>query len=148
MEQFVDKSGGSEHDVALVGPRNRRLIVRSTIKDSYGFAFRSPAQYLKRLENFNMAFPALQMRVIGVSRNARGNGVVWTAQPFVEGWEFAEDSHLRKALEKAGWERVGSDTVYRHKLSGLVIRDAHTGNVLTDGKHLYPVDVIIDEIPA
>ncbi len=95
-----------------------------------------------------MAFPALQMRVIGVSRNARGNGVIWTAQPFVEAREFAEDSHLRKALEKAGWARVGSDTVYRHKLSGLMIRDAHTGNVLTDGKHLYPVDVIIDEMPA
>jgi predicted RNA binding protein YcfA (HicA-like mRNA interferase family) len=146
--QFVEKSGGSEHDVALVGPRNWRLIVRSTIKDSYGFAFRSPSQYLKRLENFNVAFPGLQMRMIGVSRNARGNGVIWTVQPFVDGWEFAEDSQLRKALEKAGWVRVGSDTVYRHKASGLVIRDAHTGNVLTDGTHLYPIDVIIDEMPA
>jgi hypothetical protein len=145
--QFAETSGGGEHDVALVGGRNWRLIVRSTINDSYGFAFRSPAQYLKRLEHFNFAFPALQMRVIGVSRNARGNGVIWTAQPFVEGWEFAEESQLCKALEKAGWTRVGSDTVYQHKRSGLVIRDAHTGNVLTDGKHLYPVDVIIDDWP-
>ena len=70
-----DSGGGTEHDVWFVNEqKDGRIVIRSTILDSYGFQGRSPAQYLKRLEDYNQAFPALQTRLIGVSRNARGNG--------------------------------------------------------------------------
>ena len=49
--------GGSEHDVYYVGTSPHRVVIRSTIKDSYGYAFRSPAQYLKRLEDNITVFP-------------------------------------------------------------------------------------------
>jgi len=100
---------------------------------------------LKRLEDFNRAFPSIQTRMIGVSKNARGNGVIWTVQPFVEAREFKEESQLQKALEKKGWERLGSGAVYRHKATGVVIGDAHGGNVFHDEGELYPVEVIVSD---
>lgn len=109
-----DKGGGSEHDVYVFDDGDNAIVIRSTIQDSYGFRHRSPAQYLKRLENYNNRFPGIQMRMIGVSLNARGNGVIWTAQPFVEGKEFKEEAQVQKALEKRGWKRITSEEpVYR-----------------------------------
>jgi hypothetical protein len=139
------KGGGSEHDVYIVGVEGGFIVIRSTIKDSYGFSHRSPAQYLKRLQDYNKAFPGIQTRMIGVSKNSRGNGVIWTAQPFVEGRVFNEESALQKALESKGWERQGSDTIYRHKDTGVVMRDAHSSNVLHQGAELFPIDVIVTD---
>jgi hypothetical protein len=142
------KSGGSEHDVYLFPDTDISVVVRSTIKDSYGMGFSSPAQYLKRIEDYNTVFPEHPIKVIGVSLNRRGNGVVWTAQPFVAGREFDSESDLQQALEDAGWERISSNTIYRHKKTGVVISDAHSGNVLFHNNGLYPIDVIIEEVPA
>ncbi len=64
-------ASGSEHDVYVVGKTQNILVIRNTIKDSYGFAHNSPAQYLQRLAHHNSVFPGLQVRVIGVSQNAR-----------------------------------------------------------------------------
>jgi hypothetical protein len=147
LKQVRKRAGGGEHDVFLHGTKTTPLVLRSTINDSYGLQGRSPAQYLKRVEDYNATFPALQMRVIGVSKNTRGNGVVWTAQPFVEGREFKEDSDLQRAMEKAGWKRISSDTTYEHTTTGAVIQDVHTGNVLTDGTDLYPIDVVVLKRP-
>jgi hypothetical protein len=152
INALPDKTGGSEHDVRITKVKGNRVVLRNTIKDSFGFDGRSPAQYLKRLENYNELFPALQVRVIGVSRNKRGNGVIWTAQPFVEGKQFPNDAALHTELRKKGWERIDKDydenIIFRHKASGVVMRDVHKGNVLQAGKELYPIDVIIDEVPA
>ena len=147
ISKLGKRAGGTEHDVYILDDGKYPLVIRNTILDSYGFAHSSPAQYLKRLEDYNRVFPSLQVRVIGVSTNVRGNGVVWTAQPFVAGREFKSDAALRKAMEARGWARISGDTVYRHKETGVVISDAHTGNVLYRGGELYPIDVIIEEIP-
>lgn len=149
------RAGGNEHDVFIVGSAPNKVVIRKTVKDSYGFAFRSPSQYLKRIDDYNRTFPNLQVRVIGVSRSPvlgrlsdnHGNGVVWTAQTFVEGEEFANESDLQKAMEAHGWEHV-KDLEYRHKETGAVIDDAHTGNVLHRGDELLPIDVIIKRTPA
>jgi|GEM_PF-6987949 len=140
------KGGGSEHDVYFAGTAKNPIVIRSTIQDSYGFRHRSPAQYLKRLQDFNAAFPGIQMRMIGVSQNARGNGVIWTAQPFVEGREFKDEKALQKELEARGWERLGSDTNYRHIETGVVITDAHGSNILKKGRELFPIDVIVSNL--
>lgn len=142
------RAGGHEHDVYLAGrDPSTLLVIRNTVKDSYGFAHRSPAQYLKRLEDYNRAFPDIQTRVIGVSTNERGNGVIWTVQPFVDGHEFDSDADLRKAMEGHGWER-GVDITYKHRRTGVVIHDAHTGNILWKGNELFPVDVVVEHPPA
>lgn len=111
---------------------------------------RSPAQYLQRLQHYNAAFPGIQTRLIGVSRNTRGNGVIWTAQPFVEALELKDDKRLQSLLEAKGWVRIdgpGDDNiVYRHTPTGAIIRDAHTGNILVKGQELYPIDVIVTDL--
>ena len=145
-----DKGGGTEHDVYIVDDGENPIVIRSTILDSYGFQGRSPAQYLKRLEDYNQAFPALQTRLIGVSRNARGNGVIWTAQPFVEAAELKDDKRLQSLLEKKGFVRIDTagdeNIIYRHTATGAVIHDAHAGNVLVKGDELYPIDVIVTDL--
>lgn len=134
---------GSEHDVYMLGDGKDQIVIRNTTKDSYGFAHTTPAQYLQRLEDYNRAFPELQIRVIGVSQNERGNGVIWTVQPFAGGKEFASEAGLRKALGKKGWEHLG-DLKYRHQQTGVTIDDAHVGNVLHRGGELFPIDVIVE----
>lgn len=150
MAALGERGGGSEHDVYVTGEEGHLVVIRSTIQDSYGFRGRSPAQYLKRLKDYNRVFPALQTRMIGVSQNARGNGVIWTAQPFIEGREFEDDRALQEEMERRGWERIDKDfdenILYRHAGSGVVIRDAHGGNVLVKGDELFPVDVIVDDV--
>ncbi len=138
--------GGSEHDVYVLGETGGLIVIRSTINDSYGFRFRSPAQYLKRLQDYNTVFPGIQTRLIGVSQNSRGNGVIWTAQPFVEGKAFNDERSLQNALEQRGWVRLGSDTIYQHHETGVVFRDAHSDNVLYRGDEIYPIDVIVTDI--
>jgi hypothetical protein len=138
--------GGSEHDVYVAGEAGCLVVIRSTINDSYGYRMRSPAQYLRRLQNYNAVFPGIQTRLIGVAQNSRGNGVVWTAQPFVEGRAFNDERRLQEALELRGWERLGSDTIYRHKETGVVFHDAHSDNVLYRGNEIYPIDVIVTDV--
>lgn len=85
MEEIesLSSDGGSEHKVYLDAVEG--VVFRKTINDSYGFSYKSPAQYLKRLVDYATLFPEIEMALIGVSKNERGNGVVWTRQNFVEG---------------------------------------------------------------
>jgi hypothetical protein len=145
------RAGGNEHDVYIVGESPNRLVIRSTAKDSYGLAFASPAQYLQRMADYNATFPELAIEMIGVSRapvmgrlsDTHGNGVVWTAQPFVEGPEFHNQDDLTAAMQANGWDHV-RDAEYRHRETGAVIDDAHTGNVLlTPEGGIVPIDVIV-----
>jgi hypothetical protein len=145
-----DKGGGTEHDVYIIDEGSVPIVIRSTIMDSYGFRGRSPAQYLKRLSDYNTVFPGIQTRMIGVSLNSRGSGVIWTAQLFVEGTEFNDDEQLQREMEGRGWERIDKDydenIIYRHLQTGVVIRDVHGGNVLKKGKEIYPIDVVVTDL--
>lgn len=74
--QAGPKGGGSEHDAwVLLGPQGK-VVIRRTIRDSYGFRFSSPFQYLKRMAVFSAQVPCAAVRFLGVSRNPRGNGVI------------------------------------------------------------------------
>lgn len=147
-------AGGNEHDVFIVGDPPNRVVIRKTVKDSYGFAFRSPSQYLKRIDDYNRVFPNIQVRVIGVSRSPvlgklsdnHGKGVIWTAQTFVEGTAFANSADLHTAMVAHGWERL-KGLEYRHKETGVIIDDVHHGNVLQRDGNLFPIDVVIKHIP-
>lgn len=146
----VETAGGSEHDVYVVGSGDNRLVIRNTANGNYGNrAGLTPADYLKRLDDYNRTFPALQMRVIGVSKDAKGRAVIWTAQPFVAGSEFATQAELQKAMEADGWTHDGyaGQPRFVHKATGTVIEDAHTGNILHRDGELFPIDVQIERMP-
>ena len=76
--------------------------------------------------------------MIGVSQNVRGNGVIWTVQPFVEGKHFKEESQVQRELESRGWLRMGSGATYRHNQAGVIMSDAHAGNIIVNGQELIP----------
>jgi hypothetical protein len=140
-------SGGREHDVYQIAGGEEDIIIRSTINDSFGFAGRSPAQYLGRLRDYNYVFPELQTRLIGVSLNERGNGVIWTVQPFVEGAEFKALRQLTGAMTAAGYKRIsGVEERFIHDPTGIILNDVHPGNVLHRAGELYPVDVIVENL--
>jgi hypothetical protein len=67
-------SGGREHDVYQIAGGDEDIIIRSTINDSFGFAGRSPAQYLGRLRDYNYMFPELQTRCHLDCPAVRGRG--------------------------------------------------------------------------
>lgn len=142
--------GGAEHDAYIVGEPQSRVVIRSTIKGSFGnTSTDSPVQYLQRLADYNQTFPDLQTRLIGVSQREDGTAVIWTAQTFVPGEEYASQSDLDAAMRAHGWFEVGTNThKYRHKETGAVIEDVHRGNVLHIGDELFPIDVIVDKKPA
>lgn len=142
-------SGGQEHDAYIVGEEHNRVVIRSTIAGSFGStSTHSPVQYLKRLEEYNQLFPSHQVRMIGVGQREDGTAVVWTAQPFVAGEEFATQAELDAAMRQKGWFEVGTNShKYRHRETGAIIEDVHRGNVLHIGDELFPIDVIVDALP-
>lgn len=55
----------------VVGSGDNKLVIRNTANGNYGNrAGLTPSDYLKRLDDYNRTFPALQMRVIGVSKDS------------------------------------------------------------------------------
>lgn len=145
-----ENQGGAEHDVYIVGAPQDRVVIRSTIPGSFGnTSTDSPVAYLKRLKEYNQLFPSLQVRVIGVSQHDDGTALVWTAQQFIAGEEFATQAQLDAAMRARGWFEVGTNShKYRHKVTGAVIEDVHRGNVLHIGDELFPIDVIVEKLPG
>ena len=147
------ESQGAEHDVFITGVGDEKLVIRNTANGVYGpTKDTSPAQYIQRLEENNEVFPGMQMQILGVSEDAEGNAVIWTAQEFVEAREFNTEAELEAALGEKGWVKIGSPHVdtfnYKHTTSGAIIQDAHTGNVLVDKNgNLHPIDVMIEKMP-
>jgi len=84
-----------------------KVVIRRTIHDSYGFRFSSPFQYLRRMAEFSAQVPAAAIRLLGVSRNPRGNGVIWTVQPYIEGTHLTQ-TELVADLKLQGWQPAGS----------------------------------------
>lgn len=139
--------GGEEHDAYIVGDAPNQVVIRQTVRGEFGNTSQhSPVEYLKRLEAYNQTFPHLQTRMIGVHEDADGNVSILTAQQFVKGEEFASQRELDAAMRANGWFTFGmNDYEYRHRETGAVIEDAHTGNVLHIGNELFPIDVIVQK---
>ena len=79
-----------------------KVVIRRTINDSFGFRFSSPFQYLRRMAEFSAQVPAAAVRFLGVSINARNNGVIWTVQPYIEGTHPHRRNSSPISLPKAG----------------------------------------------
>lgn len=146
-----ENRGGTEHDAYIVGEANNQVVIRSTVKSGFGLTSSdSPVQYLKRMEEYNATFPYLQIRVIGISQNSDGVPVIWTAQSFIHGERFRSHDELSAAFANKGWFKANapdSPFSYQHKETGTVIDDAHIFNVLHIGDGLYPIDIIVKEVP-
>jgi hypothetical protein len=141
------KGGGSEHDAWVVLGPEGKVVIRRTINDSYGFRFSSPFQYLRRLAEFSEQVPAAPVSFLGVSKNSRGNGVIWTAQPYIEGTHPTQ-SELVAELREQGWQPAGSKhnhLVFEHALSGVRMHDVHAGNFIHQKNGaLIPIDVFFE----
>jgi len=74
--------------------------------------YRTPAEYLQRWRLSNAAFPDLAVSFIGYTRNSRGNGVVLTSQPYLEGTKRPQKA-VDAAFSKLGFQRIaGGDPSY------------------------------------
>ena len=148
--QATPKGGGSEHDVWKIETLHGAVVIRRTINDSYGFRFSSPFQYLRRLAEFSEQVPAAAIRFLGVSLNLRGNGVIWTVQPYIEGTHPTQ-RELVAELASQGWRPAGSlhnHLVFEHAATGIRMHDVHAGNFIRrkDGT-LVPIDVFFEGFP-
>jgi hypothetical protein len=149
--QADPKGGGSEHDAWVVMGKEGKVVIRRTINDSYGFRFSSPFQYLRRMAEFSDQVPAVAVRFLGVSRNARSNGVIWTVQPYIEGTHPTQ-AELVADLASQGWRPAGSlhnHLVFEHVPSGIRMHDVHAGNFIRQKNGvLIPIDVFFEGLPT
>ena len=151
--EVYESHGGMEHDAYIVGDAPNKVVIRSTTKGEFGHANKhSPADYLKRIDNYNKLFPDLKIEMIGVHQDSDGSAQIWTAQKFAPGNPFKSDAELDAALRKKGWYQEGISAPglpkrYKHKESGAIIADVHPDNILHDGDNLYPIDVIVEKLP-
>jgi len=145
------KGGGSEHDAWKIETPTGAVVIRRTINDSYGFRFSSPFQYLRRMAEFSAQVPSAAVEFLGVSRNARGNGVIWTVQPYIEGTHPTQ-AELIADLASQGWRPVGSlhnHLVFEHHPSGIRMHDVHAGNFIRQKNgSLIPIDVYLEGLPT
>jgi len=158
--EVAEASQGEEHDVYIVGGEGNQVVIRNTANGQYGpNTDTSPSHYLQRLEENNQVIPDLQIRVIAVYEDADGHAVIWTVQRFVEGQEFKSEEDLEVAMAAKGW--VADSVIaqeapiplssisyrYHHAETGIIIQDAHIGNVLFIGDELFMIDVIVEKLP-
>jgi hypothetical protein len=148
--QAGPQGGGSEHDAWVVTGKQGKVVIRRTINDSYGFRFSSPFQYLRRMAEFSDQVPVAAIRFLGISLNKRGNGVIWTVQPYIEGTHPTQ-AELVAELKSQGWQPAGSlhnHLVFQHVPTGIRMHDVHAGNFIRQKNgNLAPIDVFFEGIP-
>lgn len=146
-QQAGIQGGGSEHDGWVVECSGRRIFIRRTIKDSYGFAHSSPFQYLQRIADVSAIVPNAPIQFLCMSQNSRGNGVIWTVQPYIEG-THPNLPELVRFLEAHGWIEIKSKPehlIFQHKATGITMHDAHPGNFIKTTKgEFIPIDVFFE----
>lgn len=148
--QAGPQGGGSEHDAWVVMGNEAKVVIRRTINDSYGFRFSTPFQYLRRMAEFSAQVPAAAVSFLGVSRNARGNGAIWTVQPYIEGTHPTQ-AELVADLKLQGWHPAGTlhnHLVFQHLPTGSRMHDVHAGNFIRQKNGiLIPIDVFFEGLP-
>ncbi|NQX00122.1 hypothetical protein HQ447_05635 [bacterium] len=99
------------------------------------------------MAEFSEQVPAAPVSFLGVSKNSRGNGVIWTAQPYIEGTHPTQ-TELVAELKALGWQPAGSrhnHLVFEHTLSGVRMHDVHAGNFIRQKSGaLIPIDVFFE----
>jgi hypothetical protein len=145
------KGGGSEHDAWVVTGKDGKVVIRCTIQDSYGFRFSSPFSYLRRMAEFSSQVPSASVSFLGVSRNVRGNGVIWTVQPYIEGTHPTQ-AELVAELKLQQWKPAVTQhnhLVFEHIPSGIRMHDVHAGNFIRQKNGtLIPIDVFFEGLSS
>jgi hypothetical protein len=141
------KGGGSEHDAWKIETSQGAFVIRRTIQDSYGFRFSSPFSYLRRMAEFSRQVPNAAVSFLGVSRNLRGNGVIWTVQPYIEGTHPTQ-AELVAELKLQQWKPAVTQhnhLVFVHIPTGIRMHDVHAGNFIRQNNgSLIPIDVFFE----
>jgi hypothetical protein len=141
------QGGGSEHDAWVLMGQEGKVVIRRTIQDSYGFRFSSPFSYLRRMAEFSSQVPCAAVSFLGVSRNVRGNGVIWTVQPYIEGTHPTQ-AELVAELKLQHWKPAVTQhnhLVFVHTPTGIRMHDVHAGNFIRQNNgSLIPIDVFFE----
>ncbi len=137
---------GNEHDVAAFTKETPPFVIRQTKLDMFGLPWATPAEYLQRWRLSNAMFPKTASSFIGYTENARGNGVILTAQRYFEGKKKPQ-KEIDAALAKLGFEKTPGDaTSYRHPATKVEIHDAKPDNIIFDkAGNMQPFDVWIND---
>ena len=145
------KGGGSEHDAWVVMGKEGKVVIRRTIQDSFGFRFSSPFSYLRRMAEFSTQVPSAAVSFLGVSRNVRGNGVIWTVQPYIEGTHPTQ-AELVAELKLQHWKpavTLHNHLVFEHVPTGIRMHDVHAGNFIRQKNgNLIPIDVFFEGLSS
>lgn len=137
---------GNEHDVLAFTTGVAPFVIRLTKRDMFGMPGRTPGEYLQRWRLSNALFPAAAASFAGYAVNVRGNGIILTAQPLIEGIRKRPKAIAAAFQERDFFPIPGSPHAFRHPGSGIEIYDAHEGNVIfqRDGGIL-PIDVWVND---
>jgi len=137
---------GAEHQVYFDSENN--LAIKITLSGTYGHsafergAAASPEDYFQRLDFHNWLFPN-ETRIIGI---APDTAQIITSQPWVSRTDACTPPEIDEYLAKRSFAMFPideRDSGHYNCTNGLVILDAHPGNVIKSGNHLFPIDLVI-----
>jgi Serine/Threonine/Tyrosine Kinase found in polyvalent proteins len=138
---------GAEHNVWMfdasdAGP----FVIRATKCDMFGMPHRTPAEYFARWLLFNQLFPDAAVTFICYTQNARGNGVIFTSQRYIDGTKKSQQV-ITRAMARLGFiKQRGTETSYIHASTGIEIHDAKPDNVIFDRSgNMIPIDVWVND---
>ena len=137
---------GNEHNVLAFTKGKHPFVIRLTKLDMFGLPGRTPAEYLQRWRLSNAAFPDAAVSFLAYTRNSRGNGVILTSQPYLEGIKKSQKA-IDRAFDLLGFQSVpGEPTSYLNPHTEVEIHDAKPDNVLFDPQgNMLPFDVWIND---
>lgn len=135
VAQWKNIGGQSEHHVLLAPDKSR--VLKTTIPPNFG-AGGCVAAYARNLRRCNAVFGD-EIRFEGILR-AEGGPMIVTTQPYTEGDE-PEIEEIAAWFQAQGYESCGYNQ-WRHPDTGVVIADAHEGNLIkTPEGDLIPIDL-------
>jgi hypothetical protein len=143
LESLIPLDAGTEHDIFRDPATGRAWKI--THPNRWQAKQEPPAEYLKNLQRLNVLAPTLDIRIEGVWREDHEPQLVLSMEWINGEHPTGERFHLE--MTRRGWEPIGA-TSFRHRESGVVIRDAHKDNfILTPEAKLIPIDLSVDPLP-
>jgi hypothetical protein len=137
---------GAEHQVYFDSDSD--LAIKVTRAGTYGHSAyarecrASPEDYVQRLVFHNWLFPN-ETRIVGI---AVTTAQIITSQAWVSRTSASTPPEIDVYLAQRGFTMFPideRDSGHYSSTLGLVILDAHPGNVIKSGKHLFPIDLVI-----
>lgn len=119
------------------------------LKANDGKSYVNWQDFLDSITIGNKLFPSTPLKVVGFGMvtNSDGEKVFGALmeQPYIKNARYAMQEEIAKSLKRRGFEQTEDQFGWRHKQSGVVIKDVSNKNVLIDQKgnfHYIDVNVV------